>query len=196
MKNTKKEQETLLSKQRFVNEIKDTYSRSVYRFIHLTSHKLNEIKDRENFLWSEPRGIHYAIDFVRFYEGDYGERYMYGLAMKAKSEKDIYTTIDKPDINKVLLLKNKQEYEVFKSMYLPDQNASYVDDTKPPEFQWDKFVEQFGGIEWRGSVAWEFDVKWPGYGCITNMKLVKQLVLIASRKHGVKQWSLTNVTQV
>lgn len=85
MKNNNKEQKMLLLKQKTIEEIKETYSKSAYRFIHLTAKKLTELKDRPNFQWPEPRGLHYAINFVRFLEEGYGEKYMYGVVMKAES---------------------------------------------------------------------------------------------------------------
>ena len=173
-----------------VDEIKQLYQPSVYRLIHLTAYKITELHKKDNWEAFEPRGLHYAIEFVRFYEDDYkSDRLMYGLVMK---NKNIYTNIDKPDTNKILILRTKKDVDIFKSMYLSKTGNS----TSGPLWKWDEFVKHFGGIEWRGKTADEFEYKWPGYGCITNPKIVKQVFLIASRKHGVKQWSINSITEV
>lgn len=187
-----REAQLLAAKKALVEDIRDLYAPKVYKMMHLSTHKIETLHEKNNFEFAEPRGLHYATHFARFYEEDYAtDKLLYGVVMKAKGDDGIYTTLDKPDKTKVLVLRNRKEALEFKRVYGADDANDDV-----PMYHWDAFVKKFGGIEWRGDSAYEFDYKWPRYGCITNPKIIDKLVIMASRKRNEKTWCLHNVVDV
>ena len=159
---------------------------------HLSSTKINEIKDSEQKdAIFKPKGLWYSIGnkWIEWNEIEQVRQICCYLYVIEPTE---YTTLNKPDKNKVLLINTIPKVIQFSKKYKKQNNYDHV------LINWKKVAKDFGGIEFNPFfhfinnkklkyVLWYTTLDIPS-GCIWNKNLIKIKLLLENKNN---KWKLT-----
>ena len=158
---------------------------------HLSYNKIEKIKNSEqkNTVF-KPNGLWYSIGnkWVEWMEmEDFGKICCYLYVIEPTE----YTTLNKPDKNKVLLIDTIDKVIQFSKKYKKQNNYEHV------LINWKEVAKDFGGIEFNPyfsfvdhkklkNILWYTTLDVPS-GCIWNKNLIKIKLLLENKN---KKWKL------
>lgn len=166
--------------------------------LYKSSKYIKLFKRKQKKIWEEPLGLYYRKD-LKLFKGVETSGYsiyhsIYGITFSKECK---ITDINKPNKNKILILKNLIDYKKFKKKYKVKYNKKIFEENEWTKkdlkylYNWEKVEKDFGGIEWCNDklIHKFFDLKWNGDGCIWNNELIKSVKCFAKlKKYGGKEW--------